>query len=65
MNKNQPTLETILKFSTAAADEAQRLAGCCPTKRNALNHFEKSIRQAQHELMRTLPPDTHSTSEDS
>jgi hypothetical protein len=30
MRKDEPTIENILKFSTAAADEAQRLAERCP-----------------------------------
>lgn len=62
MGKGEPTIENILKFSTAAADEAQRLAECCSINRHALRRFEESIRRTQHELLRTFAGDIHGPS---
>ena len=63
MGKAEPTIENILKFSTAAADDAQRLAECCAINSHALRRFDESIRRTQRELLRTVSRDIHGPSE--
>jgi hypothetical protein len=52
----EPTLDNILKASTAARGQARRQVEWYPAHSSALNRFEEEVKQAQKELLMKIRP---------
>ncbi len=55
----EPTLDDILKASTAAKGHARNLAECFLEHSRALNRYEEEMRQAQEELTLRICPERY------
>lgn len=60
----EPTLDNILKCSTAARELARRVVECSPKDRSSLNRFEKEVQQAQNELTLRIRPEIYGKTEE-
>ena len=60
----EPTLDNILKCSTAARELARRVVECSLTDRSSLNRFEKEVQQAQNELTLRIRPEIYGKTEE-